>query len=46
MQKFGDKDLVSLDSKLERIVRQIRKGKKEKTEFEHKSMENMEGFRE
>ena len=46
MQKFGDKDLVPLDSKLERIVRQIRKGKKEQTEFENKSMENMEGFRE
>ena len=47
MRKFGNKDLVPLDPKLERTVRRIRKEKKkEQTEFEHKSMANVEGFRE
>ena len=46
MRNFGDKDLVPLDLELERIVRRIRKGNKEQTEFEHKSMENVEDFRE
>ena len=46
MQKFGDKDLAPLDLDLERTLRQIRKGKKERTEFEHKSMKNFESCRE
>ena len=45
MQKFGDKDLVPLDSELERTVRRIRKDKKEQIEFEQKSMANDEGFK-
>ena len=44
MQKFGDKDLVTLDLELERIVRQIRNDKKERIEFEQKSTMNVEGF--
>ena len=44
MRKFGDKDQVTLDLELERIVRQIRKDKKERIEFEQKSMTNVEGF--
>ena len=44
MRKFGDKDQVPLDLELEKIVRRIRKGNKERIEFEQKSMENVEGF--
>ena len=44
MRKFGDNDLVPLDPELERTVRRIRKVKKERFEFEHKSMENVEGL--
>ena len=46
MRKFDNKDLVHLDPELEITVRRIRKGKKERTEFEHKSMENVESYRE
>ena len=46
MQKCRDNDLAPLDPKLERTLRRIRKGKKERPEFEQKSMENIEGCRE
>ena len=45
MRKCHDKDLAPLHRELERL-RQIRKGKKGRTEFEHESMENIEGYRE
>ena len=46
MRKFGAKNLVPLDLELERTLRQIRKGKEEQAEIEHKSMEIVEGFKE
>ena len=46
MRKFGDKDLVPLDSELEMTLRRIRKGKKERIEFEQQLVETVEGFRE
>ena len=46
MQRFGDRDLVPLYPEFEGTLKQIRKGKKEQTEIEHKSMENVEGCRE
>ena len=38
--------MVPLDPVLERTLRRIRKGKEEQTKIKHKSMENVEGFRE
>ena len=46
MRKFGDTDLVPLDLESEQTVRQIKKGKKEQTEVEQKSMVNVKGFKE
>ena len=46
MRKCRNKDLAPLDSELERTLIQIRKVKKERTEFEQKSIENVEGCRE
>ena len=46
MRKFGDKDLVPLNPKLERTLIRIRKGKKEQSEFEQQSMGNVESCRE
>ena len=46
MRKFGDKNLVPLDSELERTLRRLCKGKKECIGIEQQSMENVQGFRE
>ena len=46
MRMFGAENLVPLDLKQERTLRQIRKYKKKVAEFEHKPMYNLEGFRE
>ena len=46
MQRLGNDSIVSLDPKLERTLRKIRKDKRQAAELSHKSMETLEGFRE